>query len=207
MTVALPDTLPGHILSIDWDFFVDPFRPTDPIITAPTRKLRSSFELNNSYQSFWNRVNVVRGAPIVWDIHHAALAGLRRSGMEPFASAEHVVSFDAYPDGGYFDEPTGLYDHDWTAAYPSVEVILPQWRPLTGEEYPPRVSLPQINDDGYRRFPGPFAAVFICRSDDCTPQESHDAFQEFLKMAPEPVGTAQGMLALCEPKQVHRLPA
>ncbi|HEU5246169.1 MAG TPA: hypothetical protein VFU09_03680 [Candidatus Udaeobacter sp.] len=88
---------------------------------------------------------------------------MRRSGVEPFASATHVVSFDAYHDGGYFEEPTGLYDHDWTAAYPSVLVILPQWRPLTGAEYPPLVSLPQINDDGHREFPGPF---FACLSAD-----------------------------------------
>jgi hypothetical protein len=68
---------------------------------------------------------------VVRDIHHAALSALRRSGIEPFASATHVVSFDAYHDGGYFDEPTGLYDYDWTAAYPFVEVIL-----LSGDRLP-----------------------------------------------------------------------
>ena len=177
-----------HILSIDWDFFVALFRPSQLTDTAPTRTSGCWFELDPSYRSFWKRVRVVRGAPLVWDIHHSALSGLRRSGTEPFPSATHVVSFDAYHDGGYFDQPTGLYNHDWTAAYPCVEVILPQWRPLTGEEYPPLVSLLQMNDDGYREFPGPFAGVFICRSDDRTPKESHDAFQEFLALAPEPVG-------------------
>jgi hypothetical protein len=151
---------------------------------------------DHSYRSFWKRVHIIPGAPVVTDIHHAALSALRRSGIEPFASATHVVSFDAYHDGGYFDEPTGLYDYDWTAAYPSVEVILPQWRPFTGAEYPPLVSLPQKNDDGYREFLGPFAGVFICRSDDCAPKESHDAFQEFLELAPEPVVTVQQLLAV-----------
>src|SRR5713101_1496055 len=169
-----------HILSIDWHFFVAVFAPSKLTVASPTRTPACGFELDHSYRSFWKRVHVIPGAPLVWDIHHAALSGLRRSGMEPFASATHVVSFDAYHDGGYFDEPTGLYDNDWTAAYPSVKVILPQWRPLTGEEYPPLVLLLQINDDGYREFSGPFAGVFICRSDDSTPKESHDAFQEFL---------------------------
>ncbi|HEU5312878.1 MAG TPA: hypothetical protein VFU08_03555 [Candidatus Udaeobacter sp.] len=180
-----------HILSIDWDFFVSLFGPSQLVVTAPRRAPACWFELDHSYRLFWKRVHVIPGAPLVWDIHHATLSGLRRSGMEPFASATHVVSFDAYHDGGYFDEPTGLYDHDWTAAYPSVEVILPQWRPLTGEEYPPLVSLLQTNDDGYREFPGPFAGVFICCSHEGTPKESHDAFQEFLALAPEPVQTAQ----------------
>jgi hypothetical protein len=196
MTVPLLNNLVGHILSIDWDFFA---APAELIATAPMYATRCSFELDQSYRSFWHRVNVVPGAPIVWDIHHAALAGLRRSGLEPFASATHVVSFDAYPDSGYFDEPTGLYDHDWTAAYPSVEIILPQWRPLTGEEYPLPVSLRQMNDNGHSRFAGPFAGVFICRSDDCTPRESHDAFQEFLELAPEPVRNALGMLGPAGP--------
>jgi hypothetical protein len=177
-----------HILSIDWGFFVSLFGSSQPTFTASRRTPPRWFELDHSYRSFWKRVRVIPGAPVVWDIHHATLSGLRRSGIEPFASATHVVSFDVYHDGGYFDEPTGLYDHDWTAAYPSVEVILPQWRPLTGEEYPPLVSLLQINDDGYRKFPRPFVGVFICRSDDRTPRESHDAFQEFLALAPESVG-------------------
>lgn len=185
-----------QILSIDWDFFVAPFGAPSLTISAPTRASRQSFELDRSYQSFWRRVHVMPGAPIVRDVHHAALSALRRSGMQPFASATHVVSFDAYHDGGYFEEPTGLYDYDWTAAYPSVEVILPRWRPLTGEEYPPLVSLPQANDDGHRHFPGPFAAVFICRSEYWALTELDAAFKEFLALAPEPIGTVQGMLAL-----------
>jgi hypothetical protein len=175
------------ILSIDWDFFVAVFGPAQLIITAPTRTPGCWFELDHSYRSFWNRVHVIAGAPIVWAIHHAALSGLRRSGIEPFSSATHVVSFDAHHDGGYYDEPpTGLYDNDWTAAYPSVEVILPRWRLLTAEEDRPRVQVLQMLDDG-REFPKPFAGVFICRSDDWTPEETHDAFEELLVLAPEPV--------------------
>lgn len=178
--------LPSHVLSIDWYFFVAP----------PTRTPRGCADLDQSYRSFWKRVCIAPGTPVVRDVHHAALSALRRSGIEPFASATHVVSFDAYHDGGYFGEPTGLHDDDWTVAYPSVEVILPQWRPLTGAEYPPVVSLPQMNDDGSRDFPGPFAGVFICRSDDWAPKESHDAFQEFLDLAPQPVVTVQQFLDL-----------
>lgn len=186
MALSALYSLASHVLSIDWYFFVAP----------PTRTPRRWFVPDHSYRSFWKRVHIIPGAPVVTDIHHAALSALRRSGIEPFASAKHVVSFDAYHDGGYFDEPTGLYDYDWTAAYPSVEVILPQWRPFTGAEYPPLVSVPQKNDDGYREFLGPFAGVFICRSDDCAPKESHDAFQEFLELAPEPVVTVQQLLAV-----------
>jgi hypothetical protein len=186
MAISALSSQASHVLSIDWYFFVAP----------PTRTPRRLLELDHSYRSFWDRVHIIPSAPVVTDIHHAALSALRRSGVEPFASATHVVSFDAYHDGGYFEEPTGLYDHDWTAAYPSVLVILPQWRPLTGAEYPPLVSLPQINDGGHREFPGPFSDVFICRSDDWAPKESHDAFQEFLELAPQPVLTTQQFLAV-----------
>ena len=72
-----------------------------------------------------------------------------------------------------------------------IEVILPHWRARIGEEPSPLASMTQTLDDGYREFPGPFAGVFICRSDDWTPRESHDAFREFLDLAPEPVGTVQ----------------
>lgn len=174
------------ILSIDWDFFVPVFGPAQLVVNAPTRTPECWFELDPSYQSFWNRVHVVPDAPIIWDVHHAALSELRRSGMEPFASATHVVSFDAHHDGGYADEPTGRYDSDWTAAYPSVEVILPRWRSLTAEEEPPQVPVRLMLDDG-REFHEPFAGVFICRSDDWTPEETHDAFEELLMSAPQPV--------------------
>jgi hypothetical protein len=82
-----------RVLSIDWDFFVAVFGPAQLIVTAPARNPECWFELDHSYRSFWSRVHVIPGATIVWDIHHAALSGLRRSGMEPFASATHVVSF------------------------------------------------------------------------------------------------------------------